>query len=775
MKKKFTYLYEALFLILLIGLVFYRQMPQTYDDQEPAPLAEFSTQRALEKVQYLSKRPHYVGSDDHPRIQKYLQQELKALGLEPQLQRGFTLTEKGTLVEATNIMARIKGQKSTKALVLLSHYDSAPHSKSLGASDDASGVATLLESVRALLYNKTPLQNDLILLFTDAEELGLNGAALFVTQHDWAKDVGLVINFEARGTSGPSMMLMETTQGNRAMVEAFAAAQTPYPVSNSLMYSIYKMLPNDTDLTVFREAGKIQGYNFAFIDSHYNYHTAQDHYANLSPLSLAHQGSYVMALLTHFTQRDLRTLEHPEEDVYFSIPFGFVHYPFAWNWPLVLLTAILLFTFTFIGLGKHVLRIDEVVKGFISLVLTLFVAGLVAWGIATLLPWIYPDATTILQGFTYNGHDYIHACIALTLGICFWIYRKETSRFAEMNRLFAGLFLWIILGMGLAWKLPGASFLLLPVLGSTLMLGAFVLTQQSKGLWNLIMALPALFLLVPLIPLFPVGLGLKILPGAAVLTVLTFVLLLPILGAFPYKSRWAFVCLLIGIAFLGKAHWNASFTSAKARPNSLLYVFDASQKKAFWTTYDERPDAWNQAFLSKQPQSAAPLNRNALYSKYGTAFRWMHPAPVYALKGPSIVFDRDTVKGNRRFYQIRITPQRRVNRYDIFLKNQVPLAHVKANGVRPLTYTSKIGGQASHKLLSYYVTRNQPLVFSFDVPVGVEPQLELMESSFDLLEQPRMGVPPRPKNTLPMPFVLNDAVVLIQPVRPTPPEILAQP
>ncbi|MFN7774826.1 M28 family peptidase, partial [Flavobacterium sp.] len=380
MKKKYTYLYEALFLILIIGLVFYRQMPQTYDDQEPAPLAEFSTQRALEKVQYLSKRPHYVGSDDHPRIQKYLQQELKALGLEPQIQRGFTLTEKGTLVEATNIMARIKGQKSTKALLLLSHYDSAPHSKSHGASDDASGVATLLESVRALLYNKTPLQNDLILLFTDAEELGLNGAALFVTQHAWAKDVGLVINFEARGTSGPSMMLMETTQGNRAMVEAFAAAQTPYPVSNSLMYSIYKMLPNDTDLTVFREAGKIQGYNFAFIDSHYNYHTAQDHYANLSPYSLAHQGSYIMALSTHFTQRDLRNLEHPEEEVYFSIPFGFVHYPFTWNWPLLLLTGVLLFTFPFFGLGKHVLRIDEVVKVFIPLLLSIALSAFVCWG-----------------------------------------------------------------------------------------------------------------------------------------------------------------------------------------------------------------------------------------------------------------------------------------------------------------------------------------------------------------------------------------------------------
>jgi hypothetical protein len=45
------------------------------------------------------------------------------------------------------------------------------------------------------------------------QELGLNGAALFVTQHKWAKDIGLVLNFEARGSSGPSYMLMETNKG----------------------------------------------------------------------------------------------------------------------------------------------------------------------------------------------------------------------------------------------------------------------------------------------------------------------------------------------------------------------------------------------------------------------------------------------------------------------------------------------------------------------------------------------------------------------------------
>src|SRR5690606_39288806 len=59
--------------------------------------------------------------------------------------------------------------------------------------------------------------------------------------------------FEARGTSGPSYMLMEVNDGNSEMVKGFAKANPRYPVSNSLMYSIYKTLPNDTDLTVFRE------------------------------------------------------------------------------------------------------------------------------------------------------------------------------------------------------------------------------------------------------------------------------------------------------------------------------------------------------------------------------------------------------------------------------------------------------------------------------------------------------------------------------------------
>src|SRR5690606_10993645 len=160
-------------------------------------------------VSRIASEPHYIGSSGHQKVESYLENELRKLGLEVSIQEGTSFTDWGNLTKSRNIIARIKGSGNSRALLLLSHYDSAPHSYSLGASDDAVGIATILECVRAFRQKNVPQKNDIILLFTDAEELGLNGAALFVKEHPWVKDVGLVLNFEARGTAGPSYMLME--------------------------------------------------------------------------------------------------------------------------------------------------------------------------------------------------------------------------------------------------------------------------------------------------------------------------------------------------------------------------------------------------------------------------------------------------------------------------------------------------------------------------------------------------------------------------------------
>jgi len=180
-------------------------MPQYTTDQD-APLGAFSTDRALSHVKELSKEPHAVGFPGHQRARTYIISELKKMGLETTTQQGYTAGDWGNLSKATNILARIKGSGNGKALLVLSHYDSSPHS-SFGASDAGSGVATILEGIRAFLSNNETPENDIIILITDAEELGLNGADLFVNKHSWAKNVGLALNFEARGSGGPRYIL----------------------------------------------------------------------------------------------------------------------------------------------------------------------------------------------------------------------------------------------------------------------------------------------------------------------------------------------------------------------------------------------------------------------------------------------------------------------------------------------------------------------------------------------------------------------------------------
>ena len=765
-KSNATAVSSVLFIIVTVFLVFYSLTPK-YDPAEEVPITEFSTKRALEKVKVIAQEPHYVSSSNHETVVSYLLEELKSLGLQPEIQEGFILSDGGTLVKAKNVMARIKGTENTKALVLLSHYDSAPHSKSLGGSDDASGIATILESVRAFQAQKQQSKNDLIILFTDSEEIGLNGAALFVTQHKWAKEVGLVLNFEARGTSGPAYMLMETNQGNAKMVDAFTAGKPTHPVSNSLMYSIYKMLPNDTDLTVFREQNKIQGFNFAFIDNHFNYHTEQDNYENLDRNSLAHQGANLFPLLKYFANADLTNLNTTEDKVYFNIPYAFVSYPFSWIFPMLILVTLLFAGFSFIGIGKMVLQPAAILKGFLPFIGAILVSGLVTFFGWKLLQKIYPQYNDILHGFTYNGHDYIYAFVCITLAICFWFYHSKSQKPNEYNQLAAPLILWLIINLFIAFKLKGAGFFIIPVLSSVIMLGYHVVTQKSNSVLNLILTIPTLFILVPFVQMFPIGLGLKILTGSAVLTVLIFGLLLPVFGSFPKKKAWGTLFLVLALAFLYKAHQSAAFEAGKAKPNSLLYVYKADENKAFWATYDSNLDEWTKGYLGEKPESAEMLNKNKMYSKYNSGFSYMAKAPIKNILKPTIHFLKDSVIQGTRHLKISITPNRNVNRYNVFFNKTKP-QNLIANGVKEVAFKSNISSKDNQKVLTYYVKNNEPLVIEFSIPKNQTLDLDLKESSFDLLENPLFSMSKRRDWMIPKPFVLNDAILLEQKVKASP-------
>ena len=108
-----------------------------------------------------------------------------------------------------NVVATIPGTSPTGAVLMVAHYDSAPSGP--GAADNAASVAAILEAMRALKTGPAA-RNDLIVLFTDGEELGLLGAKGFVETQPALSNIKVVLNFEMRGDYGPSMMFQTRSQ-----------------------------------------------------------------------------------------------------------------------------------------------------------------------------------------------------------------------------------------------------------------------------------------------------------------------------------------------------------------------------------------------------------------------------------------------------------------------------------------------------------------------------------------------------------------------------------
>jgi len=764
---KLTNLSTFLSLLVLVALVYFsfHVLIPTKISSLDTPETEFSTARALLHLEKISEKPHYIGSEAHNEVREYLITQLELMGLEPQVQEGFTLNKKwSVLSKPKNILARIPGKEQGKALMLLSHYDSAPHSFSHGASDAGSGVVAILEGIRAYLATGEVPKNDIIILFSDAEEIGLMGAKLFVEEHPWTKEVGLVINFEARGSGGPATMILETNGGNSILVKEFIKANPSHPVASSLMYSVYKLLPNDTDSTVFREEGDIDSFFFAFIDDFYDYHTVNDTFENLDRNTLEHQGSYVMAILNYFTKSDLTNLKAAEDSVYFNVPFlKMVSYPFSWIVPMLILSWLLFFGVVFFGIAKTILSKKAIFKGLLRFVGVLVLCGLLAFFGWKALLKIYPGYEEILHGFTYNGHLYIAAFVSLTLAICFWFYRNYHHKEDTPSLAVGPLFLWMLINTAIAVYLKGAAFFIIPVFFALLSLLIWIVREKKSPLVFLIFATPAVFIFSPLIQFFPVGLGLKMLFISAIFTVLVFGLLNLLFISFRNKRTFAFLFLLIAIGFFVGAHLNSDFTENQQKPNSLVYFYDADTDESFWTTYDRTLDEWTKNYLDKDAKKASDVISNVTSSKYSTGYTFAEKAPKKNVPLPEIYMQRDTVIGSYREVRFTIHPQRIVNRLTLFSDKEVDFKDFEVNGLAlPKNNSSgnALENRSSTNLLSYYVTDSDSLEVFYRVHKDVDASIILQEISFDLLENELFTLPNRNKNRMPKPFITTDAVIV---------------
>lgn len=748
-------------LAALVFLSFYLQMP-TSNEEKVVPPQEFAVDRAMTPLLEMTKKPHYLGSEAHKEVQKLLIVELNKLGLEPHIQSDYSLnTRSKTLNKPANILARIKGSEDGKALLLLAHYDSAPV-PSFGAADDASGIVTILESVRAYLASGARPKNDIIILFSDAEELGLDGAKLFVNEHPWAKDVGLALNFEARGTSGASNMILETNGGNSNLIKEFVEANPEYPVGSSLMYSIYKMLPNDTDSTVFREDGDIDSFFFAFIDSHYNYHTANDTYYNLDRNSLMHQGSYLLPLIHHFADADLSSIKSTTDDVYFNFPLvKMVHYPFSWIYPMLAIGILIFLFLLYYGSYKRKLKTSSIFIGFLPLLISLVGSGILGYFGWKLLLTIYPQYSEIQQGFTYNGYWYIAFFVALSLAVSFYTYGKFTTKTNKPSLYVAPLLLWLILNTFLAIYLKGGSYFIIPVFFG--LLSFFVMIRQKyPNPWAMVLlAVPAIFIFAPLVQALPVGLGLKMLMVSNILTVLLFTLLFPVFGYYRAKGLLTVLSLLAATFFFIKAHSQSDFSETRKKPNSLIYYEDADAQKAYWTTYDKNLDSWTSKYLGEEARSASEYIESDSYSKYGIHFTYAIETENRNMKKSEISILKDTVSDALRTVQFMIKPQRNINKIELYGLGGMSFTNLEFNG-KNANFNSEndsYRGTKNAALVNYFVVDNEALEVQLTVKEDIPLHFKVLEYGFDLIDHPEFNIEERQNDMMPKPFVMTDAIV----------------
>lgn len=491
---KFGGIFIIILASIILGLLPIRT-PQIVSSYAPSDM--FSAERALTHLEVIAKEPHPTASVANMQVRDYLISELQKLGLEPEIQKEYVVSNffpnhSGTI---ENIMVRIPGSDSSKAIMIAAHYDSVPSSP--GAADDGAAIAAMLEMIRALQVSGE-LKNDLILLMTDGEELGLLGAQAFATEHPWAEDVGLVLNFEARGNQGPSVMF-ETTDQNGWIIKEFLEA-APQPLAYSLLYNVYKLMPNYTDMTVFRE-GETAGLNFAFGMGLDSYHSPIDTPENLDLGSLQHHGEYMLNLTKHFGQLNLNEIKQ-EDRIYFNaIGWKMVHYPQSWAlW--LMIGGVLLFIGTLChGIYKKRMNLKEIITGFLFTLLTLTAI----FGIVTLL-WKVLESIVSEEQYVriitdqQIGIYYLIALLLLTAIVTFFLVRWGSRFFTKENISIATMFLWLIITIVISLYLPGGSYLFIwPLIFSLIGINLALFMRADAWEWiSVLFAIPGFVLFTPI-------------------------------------------------------------------------------------------------------------------------------------------------------------------------------------------------------------------------------------------------------------------------------------
>ena len=748
----------CLLIALLVAFSLYRQTPPAVVGAS-APAYEFSSQRAMKHLQIIGQNNHPIGSVEHDRVRDYILQQLQAAGLKPQVQEttGVNVEDNPHIRAGSvqNIVATLPGTANTRAVMLLCHYDSVPTGP--GTSDDGAAVVSMLETLRAL-RSAAPLKNDVIFLFSDGEEAGHLGARAFVAENPLLKDVGLVLNFEARGNSGP-VLLFETGDRNGWLIKEFAKA-SPHPLATSLAYEIYRRLPNDTDFSSFKKA-QLPGLNFAFINGLTHYHTQLDNLNEIDERSLQHEGSIALALARHFGDLSLNEVKGTNA-VYFDLAgLTLINYSMRWVLPLSALIVLACCALIIIGVRKGRLTLSGIAWGFLAFLLSLITAPLfvtVFW-ILTLNIREVPGFRPL--GEAYSNNLYLLSFVAWTIAVVslLYIFLRKKKKLSSAELTVGALIWWLILLVLTSVFLPGASYLFAWSLLFTLPALVYMLAMKDRPdnsvalqLLFAIASVVGIVLMVPLIYQVFIAMTLNLIGVVIAMVVLLLGLLVPHLRIIAPGNRYLLpgISALAGLALIVAIGFTSSYDTKHPRFNTLLYDLNSDTGKAVWASSDRKPDVWTKQFFSADA-FRAPLTD--VFSK-GSSRPFLQVAAIpQQLPAPHIELLSDATQDGVRALRMRATSARQANGIAIYLDSQAEVLESSVNGKRVVPP----GRDRDQWDLHYYAVPKEGIEITLQVKSAEPIRLRAVDQTYGIPEAMNKMLEARPVSTIPAPYPYNDS------------------
>ena len=466
MKKKFKLAVTfTIILVILLAVAWGYILTCTISNRKEI---SYNVENMKDDLKVISNAPHsnLIHKENLQQVREYIVEELKSCDVKTKIYTYDNVpTHKETNVQLNNIYGQIDGKNGEKGsyILLVSHYDSAssnPQYKegySYGAADAGYGVATILETVRKISEKKDSMINGIKILITDGEELRLIGSKNAVENNpEIFENVSYVINLEARGTSGASV-LCELNGDNRKVLELYKKGSCQ--ITNSFVTGLY----GGSDRSDFYNIAKlnIPGINLISLDKVENYHTQNDSFSNICEETLKHTVTQVLPITEEFVSNEkyskISYFRGSDESQFLNIfPGKIMDISSKWIYAIGAAITIITIAIT-IKNRKIILEVVKIIGTRMGLLLVVFIGTLAVSFVLALIT----DTTFILAHMgKIPGDDIIVIAIPVVFFI-FMLFSKFQNKYNENTVVVADIILSNIVLIILTLVFTGAAYLII--------------------------------------------------------------------------------------------------------------------------------------------------------------------------------------------------------------------------------------------------------------------------------------------------------------------------